>query len=298
MPIRSQYDPVWKSEVVVREVLTVWELGLEEVVISPRHFGNCLGQVLPLLVVKVHESSLVVLGDDHDLKGPGCPPRADGDKSGIFKHQALLLLRLELCIVFQHVSSSILGTVLGQVVELQRRLLGKTGRGPDLAVGVRVGTAHGGALVFKDLHVAVLGIWLGDIRSRGGRQRGRLEVLGKRGLRIKVDRVDARPGVDYGQDLARVEVGESDIVRGRESEDVALAGDGLSTEERSQTMVLGGWRRVFCLLFLDGAVVVDEDERLLVFWIRIALGSLITGTEVALAGPWSACRSPTKSNSL
>jgi len=43
--------------------------------------------------------------------------------------------------------------------------------------------------------------------------------------------------------------------------------------------------RIFCLRFFDGAVVVYEDECVLVFRVHIALCALVAGAEVALV--WS-----------
>lgn len=39
---------------------------------------------------------------------------------------------------------------------------------------------------------------------------------------------------------------------------------------------------VFGLLFLDCAVVVDEDESAFVLWVRVALSALVSRAEVAL----------------
>lgn len=91
---------------------TVGELGLKEVVISPRDLGDCLGQVLSFLIVEVDKSSLVLLAQNHDLKGPGCPPWTYGKEGGILKDNALLLLSFQLGIVFQQVLSTMLSPIL------------------------------------------------------------------------------------------------------------------------------------------------------------------------------------------
>jgi hypothetical protein len=39
---------------------------------------------------------------------------------------------------------------------------------------------------------------------------------------------------------------------------------------------------IFRLLLLDSTVVIDKHESAIVLWIRISLGALVSGTEVAL----------------
>ncbi|KAL9125228.1 MAG: hypothetical protein Q9217_005530, partial [Psora testacea] len=60
-------------------------------------------------------------------------------------------------VVLQHVQPALFTTVALEVFELRRKLVREASGGPDLAVWVWVGAAHCCALVFKDLHVAVLG---------------------------------------------------------------------------------------------------------------------------------------------
>ena len=84
-------------------------------------------------------------------------------------------------------------------------------------MGVRVGTAHGGAFVFKDLHVGVLAC---------GRRVGCREVVGVCGR--KMGAVDARPGLDDGDDGGGGEVCESSVVGGWLAS-VCVAGGGLLT---------------------------------------------------------------------
>lgn len=43
--------------------------------------------------------------------------------------------------------------------------------------------------------------------------------------------IDLRPGIDHGNDLNRSQIGESEVVGGREGQDVALARHGLSLQE-------------------------------------------------------------------
>jgi len=156
--------------------LTVRKLRLEQIVIPPRDLGNGLGQIPPLAIIKVYKRPLVRLGHNHDLERPSRPPRTQGEKSRILEDDALLLVRLERRVVLQHVLAAVLDAVLLQVVRLERGLLGQARHGPDLAVRVRVRTAHGRALVFENLHVAVLGVWSRDVRvlrCRGGGRRRR-----------------------------------------------------------------------------------------------------------------------------
>jgi hypothetical protein len=41
-------------------------------------------------------------------------------------------------------------------------------------------------------------------------------------------------------------------------------------------------RLILCLLLFHSRVIVDEDERPVVFWVRVALRALVAGTEIAL----------------
>ena len=154
---------------------------------------------------------------------------------------------------------------------------------------VRVGAAHGRALVLEDLHVPQLLLGGDDFAVRVGRDlsqcpgRGVLERVGRR----KVVGVDACPGVDYRHDLGGAHVRESGVVLGGEGEHVAPARGGLRLEEEGGDVIFvvsgGSLRRmVFLLFFLHGAVVVDEGECVFVVRVGVALGALVAGAEVAL----------------
>jgi hypothetical protein len=71
-------------------------------------------------------------------------------------------------------------------------------------------------------------------------------------------------------------------VLGREGEHIAAAGDGLGAQQQRSDVIFVGVRVVVLLLLLDGAVVVDEGEGVLVLRVAVSLGSLIAGAEVAL----------------
>lgn len=95
---------------------------------------------------------------------------------------------------------------------------------PDLAVGVGIGAAHGGAFVFEDLHVGVLVFWEGDSefwRWRGVEGGGGGEVGG----------VEGGPGADYGENGGGGEVCEGEVVGGVEADYVAFALCGSCAEE-------------------------------------------------------------------
>ncbi len=174
--------------------------------------------------------------------------------------------------------------VLCQVHELLARFLRHGARRPDLAVGVRVRAAHRRSLVLEDLHVSQLLLRYIDLAIRVDRYRlQRLRSLGCQGMsRRHVLGVDARPGLDHGQDLGRGHVGEGDIVLCRERKDIALAGDSSGLEEEGGGIVARGLGLVVLLLRLHRAVVVDEGEGGFVLGVRIALCALVPGAEVAL----------------
>jgi hypothetical protein len=71
-------------------------------------------------------------------------------------------------------------------------------------------------------------------------------------------------------------------VLGGEGQDVAPAGDGLGLQEERGDVIFLRLRRVILLLFLDSAVVVDKGEGVLVVGVAVPLGTLVSGTEVAL----------------
>lgn len=143
---------------------TVWELGFEKVVVSPRYFRDGLGQLFPLLFVEVDQRPPVLPADDHDLERPHSPVRHAGPERVVFKDGAVLFLGLALGVVDEQVRSVLLATVLAELLELGGEFFGKRRRCPYLAVGVRVGAAHGGALVLENLHVAVLRVRFFDVR--------------------------------------------------------------------------------------------------------------------------------------
>lgn len=96
-------------------------------------------------------------------------------------------------------------------------------------------------------------------------------------------RIDVGPGVDDGADLDGFEVGEGEVVGRREGQDVAFACHGLGSEEVHGEGVCGGmFGMILGLLFLDGAVVVDEYKGAGIGRVGVALGALIARTEVAL----------------
>jgi len=94
-------------------------------------------------------------------------------------------------------------------------------------------------------------------------------------------RVDACPGLDDGEDLGGVEVGEGEVVRGGEGQDVAFPRHGLGAQQCGrQVLSRGGF--VLGLLLFDGAVVVDEDKGAVIFWVLVALGSFVAWAEITL----------------
>lgn len=177
-------------------------------------------------------------GDDDHLEGPDGPPGADDGEGVVVPDDALALLQLELDVVLQEVASAVGGAVLCHLPKLLARLLGEGGGGPDLAVGVGVRAAHGGALVLEDLHVAVF--VLGDGGVLGSQ--GEVELLGELGERAaggEVVGVDAGPVLYDGEDVLAGQVGQRQVVLGGEGEDVADALDTLGLQEPG----LGIWRR-------------------------------------------------------
>jgi hypothetical protein len=265
-------------------MLTVREVRLEEVVVPPGDLLDGLGEEGPLLGGQVDEGPDVALRDKQDLERPDSPPGADDEEAVVLEDDPLLLLKLDLDVVGQQMPAAVLSAVLGQRGELGGRLLRRAGGGPDLAVGVRVGAAHGSALVLEDLHVAQLLLRRGKLSLRG--QRGEVQSGSGGGERAgggEVGGVGGGPDLDDGDDLLGGHVGEGLVVLGREGEDVAAAGGRLGAEEgRGQVGGLGG--DIFSLLLLDGTVVVDEDEGVLVVGVVVAAGARVAGAEVAL---WS-----------
>ena len=145
-----------KSCCLVLKLLTVGEVRLEQVVVSSRDFRQDLCEVHTLLVVEVHQSSLVCLCDDHDLKRPGCPPGTSGPEALVLEYRALALFTFKLGVVLQEMAVVVVLSVLLHPLHLDAGLLWKARGCPDLAVRMRVGATHGGTLVLENLHVAVL----------------------------------------------------------------------------------------------------------------------------------------------
>lgn len=208
----------------------VGEAALKQVVVAARHLLQRLCKLEALIGGKVDEGADMTLGEDEDLKGPDGPPGADDKEGVVLPDDALILLHLQLDVVGQQVAA-VLRLVLGHLHELLAGLLGHGRGSPHLAVGVRIRAAHGGALVFEYLHVAVL--VLGD---RGVFPReGQVELVRDRRERVRgrqVVGIDARPVLNGGQDVGAGHVGERQVVLWRECEDVADALDALSAEEK------------------------------------------------------------------
>lgn len=141
---------------------TIRKARLEEIIIAARDLCNCLCKVEFLGVVQVDEGALVGLGENERLEGPDSPPWADNEKGGVLKDYALLFFHLELGVVGKEVVSGVVAAVLLELCEFQSGLFWRACRGPDLAVRMGVGAAHGGTFVLEDLHPAVLRARCGD----------------------------------------------------------------------------------------------------------------------------------------
>lgn len=112
--------------------------------------------------------------------------------------------------------------------------------------------------------------------------------------------VDVCPDVDDRGDLLRRHVGKRDVVLLGKGEDVAFACGGLGTEKRRCEVwsrkshvslathepglltIAFIFRLVLGLVFLDGAVVVDEDQGVLVIRIGVTGRASVAGAKVAL----------------
>ena len=183
---------------------------LEEVIITSSDFTDGLGEVQALLGIKVDQSPPVYLCEYHDLERPDGPPWTYDEKCVILKDNALLLLHLELGIVYQHMGTAVLFSVLAQVCELDSRFLGHSGRCPDLAVRMRVAAAHCGALVLKDLHPPELLIGRGGCGV--GHYGSRASHLGKGRFWRQVRCIDARPRLDDRNNLGGCQVRQCLVV--------------------------------------------------------------------------------------
>lgn len=119
-----------------------------------------------------------------------------------------------------------------ELLQLCCGLLRQGAGGPDLAVRMGVGAAHGSTLVLEDLHVPVLLLGLGETGVRcSGLDVGRGRILSQWRLGRQVRSIDLSPCVDHRDNLDRGQVGEGEVVRGGEGQDVALASNGFGLEE-------------------------------------------------------------------
>ncbi len=182
----------------------VGKVRLKEIIVAASDLSNSLSQESLIGIGEVDQSALVSAGDDHGLERPSCPPGADDNESLVLKHDTFLLQALELRVVLQHVATSVLLAVPTELLQLCRGLLWQCAGGPDLAVRVGVGAAHGGTLVLKNLHIPVLLLGLGDagVGCRG-LDVGWARILSQRGLGRQMRSIDLGPGVDYGYNLGR-----------------------------------------------------------------------------------------------
>jgi hypothetical protein len=89
--------------------------------------------------------------------------------------------------------------------------------------------------------------------------------------------VDVDPGFDNGGDLIGGHVCESEVVGGREANDIAFSSDGFGAEQA------GGQGSIFLvgvvlfLLLFDSTVVIDEDKRVFKFGIVLAICPGVAG---------------------
>ena len=263
--------------------LTVRKVGLKQIIIAPRNLLHSLGKLQPLRVGEIDQRADMALRDDEHLERPHGPPGAHDEEAVVLPDHALALLRLELGVVRQQVPA-VLPPVLGHLRELLAGLLGQRAGGPDLAVRVRVGAAHGGALVLEDLHVPQLTLGRIDLAVGVGGKAGQ-DLVCLRLERVRgrqVAGVDAGPGLDDGQDLGSGHVGQGEVVLGREGEHVAPAGDGLGLEQEGGDVIFAGLGGVLLLLLLHGAVVVDKGEGVFVLRVAVSLSALVPRAQVAL----------------
>lgn len=182
----------------------VREVRFKEVIVAASDLGDSLSQEGLIGTGEIDQSALVSAGDDHGLERPSCPPGADDNESLVLKHNAFLLQALELRVVLQHVATAMLLAVPAELLQLCRGLFWQCAGGPDLAMRVGVGAAHGGTLVLKNLHIPVLLLGLGDagVGCRG-LDVGWARILSQRGLGRQMRSIDLGPSVDYGYDLGR-----------------------------------------------------------------------------------------------
>ena len=119
--------------------------------------------------------------------------------------------------------------------------------------------------------------------------------------------VQRRPSIDDRDDLWHWKVGKGKVMRWREGHHVTFPGDWLSTEEKrrqtcgnqpsvctprcahahvERTPVLRR-RRILCLLFFDGAVIVHKRVSVLILRVEATLSALVSGAQIA---GWVVCR--------
>lgn len=74
---------------------TIREMRFKKVIVPPGHLSNRLSELCLLVLIEVNKGTLVRLANDHGLKWPHGPPRADDQERIVFKDHALLFLALE-----------------------------------------------------------------------------------------------------------------------------------------------------------------------------------------------------------
>ena len=113
--------------------------------------------------------------------------------------------------------------------------------------------------------------------------------------------VERGPSIDDRDDLWHWEVGKGKVVGWREGHHVTFPSDRLSTEEKRRqtcsneplvctprcahtdaehTPVLRRRRRILCLRFFDGAVIVHKYKGVLILRIEVTLSALISGAQI------------------
>ena len=167
----------------------------------------------------------------------------------IFHYNALA--RAQFCIQIVHQQRALIGMV---VVKLARVFLGWVLRhregGPDLAVRMGVGCAHGGALVLKDLHV------------------------GNVGARAQFCNL-LRPCVDHRADFGVLHFRQGQVMAGVEANDAADARFGLPAKEGALARVA-----TWAVGQKSGEVVV-KDKGAAVGGRLVAARALVAGAKIA-----------------
>lgn len=191
----------------------VRELRLEQIIVPPRHVRDGFGQVRLFGGCEINEGARVPAWEDHGFEGPGGPEGAESEEGGVFEDKAFFLGGFEGGVVSEEVCATLLAAVSFQLGEFERGFLGEAGGGPDLAVRVRVGAAHGGAFVFEDLHVSVLCIFVALSRVNCGGEGCWGGEFSEGGGGGEVRGVDGGPGVNNREDFRGEEIGEGEVVR-------------------------------------------------------------------------------------